>query len=302
MDVVMAAKRVFRFSYYAYLPTNEPQLEHKQRDGDAFIELLEALRDSDYRYGELLLNPPATGEPDLAPEPEVQLNADDLLVLTTRPPLDDDDDFRPKRRILRSHTVLETKILNTLRPLFARCAVDHIVLGRQLAEALTDPTIRSRSDASFWTNRSSRDLHSRSAYRAYREAHSDARRTEVDGKATPRTLAYLVLLRSQAWPGGPGLLCSFSLGGTPTLVWNHFLRTHADLTHLVRGEGSRFVLADLTMNPPASGGWLDLTPADGWQVRYESVPLFHVKSGVWTARRTVETRRGTSTVTPRVGR
>jgi len=268
----MGAKRIYRFAYYAYLPTNDPRLPHKQRDGDAFIELAEALRDDGYGYAGLLLNPPAAADPTL------QLDTDDLLVLTTRLPLDDD---HTKRRIVRSHSALESRILSTLRPFFATCAVDHIVLGTPVVAALGDHDLRIRSDVVFWTNQSTTHSHVRSAYKAHREAHSDLRRIDVNGTAPPRTMAYLVLLRSHAWPGGPGLLCSFSVGGTPTLVWNHFLRVRPELRHLVRDPGSRFVLADLSMDPPVSGDWIDLRPADTWRVRHESVRLYRNANGTW---------------------
>jgi hypothetical protein len=280
----MDTKGAFRISYYASLPVNDSQLPHKQRDGDAFIELMEPLRDSGYRYSGLILNPPADSPqpPGSEPAAAYDFKSDDLLVLTTRPPLLDD---ATKRRIRRSHTVLEAKVLDVVQAFFSTCNVDHIVLAPHLVHAMRDDTLRGRSDAVFWTNQSMGANHARSAYRAYRQAHSDARRTEVNGKATPRTLAYLLFLPQEAWPCGPGLLCSFSVGGPQTLVWNHMLRTREELKHLILDSGPRFAIADLAMTPPASGQWLDLTPSLTWHVTYEAIPLVRSHDGGWAATR-----------------
>ncbi len=272
----MGAKRVFRFSYYAELQSNDPQLPHKQRDGDAFIELMDALRGRDYRYGELILNPPRRpSEPDVVTDLSLTFSTDDLIVLTTRPPLDE----LSRRRIMRSRTALERKVLDVVARYFSTCAVDKVILEPKIADALTDEDLRSRSEVEFWTNQST--LHERSAYKAYRVAHSRVPLTAVDRDTTPHTMAYLLFLESEAWRDGPGLLCSFSAGGTQTLVWNHWLRHRPKLRPLILDQGSRIVLADITMDPAVSGCWIDLCPADAWNVRCEAVPLTRGPSGGW---------------------
>ena len=255
----MDGRRVTHFSYYSELRKNEVPLVHKLRDGNAFSEVMEALRDRGYRYDRLIIN-----TPDAAPHAydSYAFTPDDLLVVTTRPPLSDDYE---KRKIARTGTSMEARFLTLIGQYFQRCSIDNILLRKELADCLTKPGFRDLADLRFWATKDSR--HARSAYRR-----------PSDGP--PHTVAYLLFIETEAWPGGPGVLCSFALGGPYTLLWNHWLRTNDKVKGLVRDAGSRFVVADITIGPGVSSAWTDLSPADSWAVDYDPVAL-RPQGGTW---------------------
>jgi hypothetical protein len=75
------------------------------------------------------------------------------------------------------------------------------------------------------------------------------------------TAVYLAYL-AHAWPGGPGLLAAFGIGGTETLGWCYLLATRfRELVCTVP-----FVMAEIeAKEPPGRPHTIDFV--DGWNVR-----------------------------------
>lgn len=256
----MDAGRIIQFSYYADVQRKDSALFHMLRDGHAFTQLMEALHDRGYRYGDLIINSRHAGP---GAYDSYSFTPDDLIVVTTRPPLSDLDE---RRKIPRTGTSLEERLLALMSQFVSRCTIDHVRLQSQVSDCFVKPEFKARSDLVFWTTSDAR--HTRSAYRV------------PANKGTPHTVAYLLYIESEAWPGGPGVLWSFAQGGPYTLVWNYWLRTRRELTGLVRDSGSRFVIADIEVDPPVTNAWTDLSPADTWAVDFEVVDL-RLTGGAW---------------------
>src|SRR2546428_9791180 len=111
----MSPKRIFRFAYHTSQSSDLRFRIHQLRDGDAFVQLSTALYSKGYEYGGLLLNLPSD-EPTKAPQVDVSsLTSSDLVVLNTRPPIDDVE-AEIKRPVRVSYTKLEDLIFAALKP------------------------------------------------------------------------------------------------------------------------------------------------------------------------------------------
>lgn len=246
---VMPSKQFFRFSYYVPRKKGRPSLPHQLRDGDAALELSEVLRTQGYEYGEVLLNYPAQQEAQAIEIDDTFLSPADLLLLTTRPPLDDEDE--PLRKTVhRSHTTLEDKVFAALRPYFKRCNRSQIILSESLVRTLP-PEVARKSNIQY-------RQHGGASYDRYTAGPGD------DWHKRPShlrlTAAYLAYTE-HAWEGGPALLAAFAMGGTETLVWAHLLRTK--FSYLVCT--TPFVMAEMTAKEPPTRS-TDLSFADEWNV------------------------------------
>lgn len=142
--MIQGIDRFFHLSYLRQDVRGMPQI-HELRDGHAFAELAMLLRTNECRYGGLLLNYPAPAAHVKTPD----LTSTDLLVLTTRPPLNDDElDSRPIRR---SGTPLERIVLETVRQAFRICRRSYVMLSEEMARRLPEP-YRNRGEMEFTLN------------------------------------------------------------------------------------------------------------------------------------------------------
>ena len=90
---------------------------HRVRDGVMVLSLAPVLHDAGYRFGGEILNFPSRLSPEAAHRQSVpKLGPSDLLVLPTRPPLDDDPDDR--RSMKPSNTELESGVFRAMRTVF----------------------------------------------------------------------------------------------------------------------------------------------------------------------------------------
>jgi hypothetical protein len=246
----VSVRHFYRFSYYGS-PTirdEEPHLLlHQLRDADAALELAHILYQRDYEYGGLLLNYPRESKEESRVVDDSFLTPDDLILITGRPPLDDEE-IRPRRGIIgRSHTTLEDRIFSTLRRYFHSCARSEITLSRELTNRLPRDARRYR-DVEFRLYLDRADIGRLGGRKA----------RDIDSRAT---MAYLVFTQT-TWPGGPGLLCAFGMGGQETLLWGYFLRTK--FSHLVcRSEFAMAEIVEKHFEQPKD----DLSFADDWDVR-----------------------------------
>ena len=246
----MSSKRVFRFAYHASQISDVRMRAHQLRDGDAFLELLPLLNQHGYQYEGLLLNPPSNKREE-APVVDISfLSTDDLIVLTTRPPLHDLK-VRDKRLIRRSYTNLEELIFAAIKPKYlTRSARSRIVLSESIAQKLK-PEFKNKADIVFHSSVSS-------SYLRYRKSEDEPYHNHPG--RDERTAVYLIQVPA-VWPNGPKLLVSFAMAGTETLVWNHLLRTRfSDWL-----DAYEFLIAEVVLGPVPEKP-VDLSFAKDWEV------------------------------------
>jgi hypothetical protein len=209
----MSPKRIFRMAYHTSLSKNSRFRIHQLRDGDAFSELSAVLYSRGYEYGGLLLNLPS--EKPLEPHPVdiSSLTSSDLVLLNTRPPIDDIEE-EDKHLVRQSFTNFEAVIFNAVKPkYFEWCARSHIILSETLARQL--PTgFRDRANMLFHQSRDG-------SYIKHGEYASGSWRPPADQRLT----AVFFIQIPALWEGGPGLLAAFGMAGIETLAWNYLLRT-----------------------------------------------------------------------------
>jgi hypothetical protein len=246
----MSPKRIFRIAYHSSQRSDPRFRIHQLRDGDAFAQLSTVLYSRGYEYGGLLLNLPSESR-EQAPHVDVSfLTSSDLVVLNTRPPIDDKRAYN-RHPVRRSYTKLEDLIFDALKPKYLKwCARSQIILPEAIAGQLYS-AFREKADIQFHSSHDSSYLR----YRAYngnfwQKAPADEKRTAV----------YLIQIPAM-WPGGPGLLAAFGMAGTETLAWNYLLRTRfrewVDSYQFVMAE---VLLSELPDRP------IDLSFADYWKV------------------------------------
>jgi hypothetical protein len=199
-----------RFAYSAAMREGEEPQPFKIRDGAAFSELTAPLADRGYRYGHLIYNPPFHPQkrPRLGPEYFRFIKQDDLIVLATRPPIDDHT-HGDKRRMVKSCTDLEGQIFAECRKYFGVCARSHIQLSESVAAKF------ERADLVFQVYKGAR-------LKSYRPL-TENRRTRIP-QETDLSIGFF--LHTKAIPEYRcGLVVSFGMGGWETLVWNRIIRT-----------------------------------------------------------------------------
>jgi hypothetical protein len=245
----MSKHDCYRFAYPMPIHKDRELQPFQLRDGEAGSHLREAIAPHGYTYAGPIINHPSRG-PDLIPLDVSRLRRTDLIFLTTRPPMDDHN-IGNKKLIRRSFTTLEDQLFNrVLRRYFARCARSEVLLTDEVARI--SPEIARRQSCEFYQNGGA-------AYYAY-HSPTTGEWQHFQKDPQPPTAAFLVY-EEHAWPGGPGLLAAFGIGGTETLVWSYHLATR--LSHLL--FTASFVMAELRAprhaDPPT---WMDF--ADAWEV------------------------------------
>ncbi|MFY9553678.1 MAG: hypothetical protein WAV47_03050 [Blastocatellia bacterium] len=207
----------------------KPRL-HALRDSDAFAELAAVLNEQSYVYNGLILNFPVAEE-DATEIPT--LGPSDLLVLTTRPPLN--DDYFDRRFIKRSDTELEKSVLKAVGCYFNVCRRSRIVLSQRMVEKLK---FSDRGEIEF-------TMYGGASYRRYRMPGTKNREQHKwqEQKESIKTAAFALL--TNLWKGGPSLLNAFGMDGPGTLIWCYLLRTR--FAHLLKSP--RFIMAEITTQP-----------------------------------------------------
>jgi hypothetical protein len=154
------------------------------------------------------------------------------VVLTTRPPIDDED-YGDRRTVPRSYSKLEKAIFADLKPsLLSVCARSHV----RISERVKGPDF-AEGDFAFHQNKDARLSTIKSL------AH-DKRPRDLTA-AEYRTIAFFI--KKPALTGyGCGLIASFSMGGSETLIWNRLVRERF-CTWV--SEQSCFVMAELDLAP-----------------------------------------------------
>ena len=217
---------------------------HFIRDASAFVELYETIIDSGWTLGETILNlpkgiPPAGAAAQAAPAgaaadqaapveaaavdaaavedapastDDLELSESDLIVITTRVPLDDEQETG-YQRIPRSYTLRESIVFSTVRQSFLKwCTRGQIILAwpiQELRHQLGLP------EGNFLFN------------------HRTA--ATIQGGENGENMAFLLFAPhlfdpKKGTPFGPRLLVSFSPAGVENWLWARALRRlHKDL-------------------------------------------------------------------------
>lgn len=252
-------KRFYWLCYYA--PDYELRAKaypfHKVRDAFAMVELSAALDSLGYSYAEALMNYPSEDHAEAKVEGTASSpGEDDLVVLTTRPPINDEDEeargsgdcegSSPKgrgvRTVNRSHTPLEEDLFSALKPFLVWCSRSQVklspVASRHLQSLAWKKWQRGKSPVEIgpkptrWNVEFS--LNVGAAVRAFDMETSDLK----------TTLGYL-------WYSAPanarhGLLAAWGMGGRESVIWARILRTTCRelLRNVLGSSGDRFVIAE----------------------------------------------------------
>ncbi len=217
------------------LRTGEVARPSKIRDGAAFSEISAPLAKLGYEYGNILFNSPIDPKKDkkLGPEHFKFIKLDDLLVLTTRPPLDDGA-HGDKKYLARSFTHLEDQVFLECRKYLAVCARSHVQLSSAVGADFEG------FDFVF--------------YQHYDARLKYSRRLRKPRSKTPKgsEIALGFFLRTPSIPVyGCGLLACFGMGGWETLIWNRIVRTrYSDWVRRPLFVVGQFDLKGLPENPP----------------------------------------------------
>ena len=245
-------KRFFWFSSHDSVSgekTKHLQL-HRVRDGAAFQELATIAFNTGYSYGDLLFNIPGNKSlKDSERDWEGLLRPNDLLIMPTRPPLDDPRD-RTRSRLFRSGSWLEKTVMHELETrCFGKCSRKRVTLARPLQEQLP-PQYEGLGEIDFFQYE----------WPAYQTLLGDRKNPRRSSEGP--TAGYLVFLKS-IWKDGPDLLAAFGMSGTATLIWANLLRTQWESTvrQVLGRKDSAIIVAELNRKPTATTGHPSVVPS-----------------------------------------
>lgn len=225
-----------RFAFSTAIRDGEQPRPFRTRDGAAFGELGAALADMGWKYGTLIYNypyscvpahlPQAAGDGTPSPGPG------EWLVLTTRPPIDDAR-HGDRRTVPCSYSKLETAIFADLKPsLLSVCARSHV----RISDRMKGPNFEE-GDFEFYQNKDAR-------LTTIKPLAYDKRPQELTD-AEYRTIGFFIK-KPELTGYGCGLMASFSMGGSETLIWNRLVRERFSAWV---SEKSCFVMAELDLGP-----------------------------------------------------
>lgn len=233
--------RAFRLTYSNVPPGDDPEL-FKCRDGIAFSELFAPLVEAGTSYGTTIF---------LYPHDTRRLNAfpafqpADVLVMTTRPPLDDlEGVIAPHRKkIWPTRTELEEILVRELGRYFSYCTRKHVELTEEGAQQLL-PEHRN-----MWTHVEVYEYLGAKLQRHYAPAPVKPKAGHIS------TIAFFLRVNRVAGLGCD-FVASFGMDGYGTLIWNRLIRTR--YPHWLASPG--FIMAELIYKKPMPPDPRPLTP------------------------------------------
>ena len=231
---------VYPFSYFLPRKQRNRGLNPAQtRDDAAGREVLAALLERGFRYGEPILNFPPEVNPnrlvdenDLFPIDLSFVDRGDFLLTLTRPPMRDVE-YGDRKRIIPGNTDVERRIFEAWDEYLEIVVRSHIKLRPHLRNRLR-AGYESRSDMTF----------------RQKGGGFYGGLNAIDGRGyrppPSRGLTAAFLLRVEELPGGgPGLINAFGMDATATLVWAYRLRR--DFAYLLERPG--FVMVEMQAAP-----------------------------------------------------
>lgn len=245
----MSKARFFRFCYPSNQPQGRPRYPHQLRDGDAAVELMPALASLGFEYGGVFINwrrSPAedTSRSDFE---ALHLTESDILLLTTRPPID--DKARAIHPLRKSGTALEKDIFSMLgQKCLKTCSRKEIVLQESLAQLLPD-AYQDRSAITY-------EVMGQEA--SYKNVEGGELRQRYAAWSAETSSGYMIHLPLGA--DRPRLLTIFSLSGTMTLLWAYRLGKLRDVLDRALSVPS-FTLGEMVRTGPipSEKGWPQAT-------------------------------------------
>ncbi len=229
-------KRLFHFVWFTY--STKPRLHH-QRDLGIFIQLLPILNKVGYQYEDTIFNYPNRSFAQA--DSKMRFSKDDLIVITTRPPIDDEDQVE-RRRIYKSGHFHESNFLDVLHEnCFRVSARSHMKLRRRIAIHLK-PEHEDRADIHFKLNKS--PINPSANYLTTQAYLRNALPRPFKGA---RSAAYVIYLKSIG--NCPAFLNVFGVGGQEGLSFSYILRHHLWKKLGIDFYGpSRFIMVEIDTN------------------------------------------------------
>ncbi len=139
----------------------------------------------------------------------------DTLVLTTRPPLDDER-HEDKKYVARSHTDLENAVFESIRHCIEECARNKVRLAADMRKHLKGDAVQ-KAEMRFHLNRDGRLVQFL--------ADGQPKPSAVRPDEYVTTGFFMHLPRIERY--GCQLIASFGMGGIETLIWNRIVRNHS---------------------------------------------------------------------------
>jgi len=225
-------RRAFRLTYSNTPPDDEPKL-FQCRDSMAFCELHAALARLGYDFATSIYLYP-DDERDLVAFPAFQPT--DILVLTTRPPLNPKDAVvTPGRKVIRAaNSAFEELLFQPLTQYFEHCTRKYVQLTKHGIDCLRIEQPKKWGCIEFYEYGDARI-----------RLHHVGPETIKPEPGRHSTIAFFVRVN-----GLPGINCdsivSFGMNGYGTLIWNRIIRTR----YAAWVASPRFVMAELIFKKP----------------------------------------------------
>ncbi len=245
-----------KFYRFSYLHGKKPLLHH-QRDGESFIELMPLLIGKGFEYGGLIPNLALEEGNKFEPLDTSFFRKGDLIVMTTRPPLDDKEEG-PHLVIRRGGTALENKIFHALREYLSVCSRRQVSLHTSFIDKFL-AGYDDRSSITFTGHGKITRYFNVARYQATVDAKKRVKQwRQKDGR---RTAVYLIYI-GEAWKGGPDLMVSFGMTGACNLIWAYLIRTRfPQFLNSYRIVAAEILIGDIPSLPA------DLSFVEGWDVK-----------------------------------
>lgn len=241
-----------RYIRWCYLSADDRRrFPHQLRDGDAALELFETLNRLKFNYGGVFINwpfPKGVLDTSMADLESLGMNESDILLLTTRPPINDDG----KKTLRGSSTGLERKIFGVLvEKCFKECSRTTIAVHPHIGNCFLEG-YENRSDVEYFAIRLKDPEHGQSKVEGKKleQLIGDASYKELGGlggqllskkEMMRKSAGYIVHL--PLGPDMPRLLAVFGLSGTMTLLFAYCLGSdeyHSLFEKILKDPGRGF--------------------------------------------------------------
>jgi hypothetical protein len=249
-------KNVYNFVWFT--SEENPRLHH-QRDLSVLIQLLPKLNSVGYEFKDTILNYPLKSVKK--EESKIIFTAEDLIVVTTRPPLTDEskkekdesrkdkceaDNKKKERTIYRTGHYLEDYFLSVVgKYCFRVSSRSHMKLHSEMARSLK-AGYGDRADIVFKTNRSAKNQSS--DYRILTDYINNAKPQQFNKNISA---AFIIFLK-----GGnnmPSMLNIFAIGGQEALIFSLMLRYYLwDELQIDLSANSRFIMVEFNTDIPVT--------------------------------------------------
>jgi hypothetical protein len=235
-------KKLFRFQYFT--TDNFPFL-HQVRDLAIFVELSAILFKKGYLYEDSFLNYPKMEDNQSG---ILSFGKNDLMLLTTRPPLSDGP--QNKRKIYRTNHIYEKKMLEQIGSCFISLSRNVMFLKKKVAKNLRKD-FEDRASIDFYVNQNKSNKSA--GYKAI--SGHDERGVERNWKKwskiskTQKSCAFIILFKSDGVL--PKMLHVFGMGGEEGLIFSRILRNGLwDKLAIDFNGSSRLIMVEFDIHIP----------------------------------------------------